>query len=159
MAVVSSIIRLTILRHGDAPFNHSSGERALSELGRAQTEQVVRQRIEELSTTSLIICSPSRRARETLAIASKTLGYTGELLFDDCLRSESSISAVGQRFNSIEADNVLLVSHQPLVGTMIDYLTDQRGYGMAMGTSCLACLDLITFSRGCGTLNWLDSPS
>ena len=151
-------MQLYILRHGDAPFDSVSGERVLSSPGRSETAQVVQNRSDEIRNIPLIICSPVRRARETLAVVQETLSPTAEVLFDDCLRSESSIAAVEQYLDQIQQDNILLISHQPLVGTMLNYLTDQSHLGYSMGTSCLACLDLITFSRGCGTLNWLDCP-
>jgi phosphohistidine phosphatase len=173
-------VELYILRHGDAPYKTLSRERVLSEAGKAETAQVVTARATELSAVPLIVCSPVRRARETLAVVEQTLSNRPQVLFDDCLRSESSVQQVETFVDSLQADKLLLISHQPLVGHILNYLTDSSGsasgfatssafgggmgmsmsmsMGMAMGTSCLASLDLITFARGCGTLNWLDSP-
>ena len=165
-------MELYILRHGDAPYKTLSRERVLSEAGKAETAQVVTARTAELSAVPLIVCSPVRRARETLAVVEQALSNRPQVLFDDCLRSESSVQQVETFVDSLQADKLLLISHQPLVGHILNYLTDssgsassstfgggmRMGMGMAMGTSCLASLDLITFARGCGTLNWLDSP-
>ena len=151
-------MRLYILRHGDAPYDYDTGERVLSARGEQETQQIVSRYAAELADTSLIVFSPTRRARETLAVATRTLNYSGQLVFDACLRSSSSVGAVEAYFNCLEAENVMMVSHQPLVGSLLNYLTDSHSPGMMMGTSCLASLDLITFSRGCGQLNWLDTP-
>ena len=138
-------MRLYILRHGDAPYDCVSGERVLSSLGKNETREVIQRHAGELSAVPLIMCSTTRRARETLAVVTQVLAYQGELLFDDCLRSASSVSAVEARIDNLYTDSILLVSHQPLVGYLLEYLTNQSSIGMAMSTSSLACLDLSTF--------------
>ncbi len=151
-------MRLYLLRHGDAPFDHSCGERVLSEAGKTATQKIIQRHSNELVETALIVCSPTRRARETLAVLTQTLNYKNPVLFDDCLRSGSSVAAVERYSSHLEADSLVMISHQPLVGYILDYLTDRGGIGMQMGTSCLARLELLTFSRGCGSLDWLDRP-
>ncbi len=157
-------MRLYILRHGDAPYDHRCGERVLSHQGASDTQKIVRRHLAELAATAMIICSPTRRARETFSVVKQTLGDNKPVLFDDCLRSGSSVAAVGAYLDQLDSDgalagkSLLMVSHQPLVGELLDYLTDSYGVGRRMGTSCLANLDLLTFSRGCGKLNWLDYP-
>jgi len=156
-------VRLFILRHGDAPFDPVARERVLSSLGRAETDQVVRSRTAELSDIPLILCSPVRRARETLAVLQDTINPTSAVVFDDCLRSESRVDRVEKYMDALSSNqpsvnSLLFISHQPLVGHMLNYLVDDSLLGMRMGTSCLACLDLVAFSHGCGTLQWLDYP-
>ena len=159
-------MRLFVLRHGDAPYVQAAGERVLSAAGAAETRQVAAARREELQAVQQIICSPTRRARETLAAVVQefsALGesYQGEISFDDCLRSESSVAAVEQfidRLSIPDNQSVMLITHQPLVGQMVSYLADDSSLGYQMGTSCLAAFELLTFSRGCADLLWLDSP-
>ena len=151
-------MQLYILRHGDAPYNALKRERCLSAVGRTETLRIAERHATELAAVPLIVCSPVRRARETLAVLEQSLPVSAEVLFHDCLRSESRIQAVEAFMDNLNADVVLFVSHQPLVGQMLNYLTDQQSAGMAMGTSCLALLDLIAFGRGCASLRWLDCP-
>ena len=78
--------------------------------------------------------------------------------FDDVLRPESSVAAVESRVGSMLEEAVLLLGHQPLIGKILEYLTDQTGLGWSMTTSSLACLDVTAFSRGCAELKWLTTP-
>lgn len=155
-------MRIYLLRHGDAPYDESCGERSLSTLGKEQTKRVIAQHRDDLSQLELIICSPTLRARQTLAVVTETLGYQGELIFEQSLRSEGSVASVESYVDNLVGINqLLLLSHQPLIGNMLEYLTDQTGTGIgwSMSTSSLACLDAITFGRGCADLRWLTHPS
>ena len=152
-----------LLRHGDAPYHSSSNERALSFRGEEEVRDVVGQHRENLSSLDLIVCSPVLRARQTLKVMTETLdsagfGYSGELVFEDVLRSESSVTAVEEYVDSLNVEKMLLLSHQPLIGQLLDYLTDEVGLGYSMTTGTLACLDIITFGRGCGELQALTHP-
>ena len=153
-----------LLRHGDAPFESSCGERSLSSQGEIETRQVVEQHQDSLLKLQLIVCSPVLRARQTLQVLTDSLNYSGELLFEDVLRSEGSVAKV-ERYvdalvDSFNTDQILLLSHQPLIGHMLEYLTDNTGSGLgwSMGTSSLAVLDATTFGRGCAELKKLIQP-
>lgn len=153
-----------LLRHGDAPFESSCGERSLSSQGEIETRQVVEQHQDSLLKLQLIVCSPVLRARQTLQVLTDSLNYSGELLFEDVLRSEGSVAKV-ERYvdalvDSFDTDQILLLSHQPLIGHMLEYLTDNTGSGLgwSMGTSSLAVLDATTFGRGCAELKKLIQP-
>ncbi len=147
-----------LLRHGDAPFDSSCGERSLSAQGKTDTRHVVQQYLHELSQLQLILCSPTLRARQTLKILTETLNYQGELLFEDALRSEGQLSAVEHCVDALDTNQILLLSHQPLIGQILEYLTDKPGIGWSMDTSSLVCLDAIAFSRGCADMKWLTHP-
>jgi|GEM_PF-366513 len=158
-----------LLRHGDAPFDPPCGERSLSTQGEIETRKVVEQHLDLLSKLQLIVCSPVLRARQTLQILTDTLNYSGrtypgELLFEDALRSEGSVAGVERYIDalveSFNTDQILLLSHQPLIGHMLEYLTDKTGSGLgwSMGTSSLAVLDATTFGRGCAELRELIQP-
>lgn len=147
-----------LLRHGDAPYDESRGERALSRRGESDTRTVLSRRKGELDKLELILCSPVLRARQTLQVLTDSFVYQGELLFEDALRSESSIGAVEHCVDQLDVSSLLLLSHQPLIGKMLEYLTDQPGLGWSMSTSTLACLDAVAFGRGAAELKWLEHP-
>ena len=151
-------MRIFLLRHGDAPFDTSCGERSLSVQGESNTQQVVEQHRRELSQLQLILCSPTLRARQTLKTLIEVLDYQGELLFEDSLRSEGQLNAVEHCIDTLDIDQVLLLTHQPLIGQILEYLTDKTGIGWSMDTSSLACLDTIAFSQGCADMKWLTNP-
>lgn len=151
-----------LLRHGDAPFDTICGERSLSNQGKAETRIIVEQHLESLSKLNLIICSPVLRARQTLQILTETLNYSGRLLFEDVLRSEGSVSSLEQYIDTLLAsqpvDQILLLGHQPLIGQILEYLTDETGLAWSMGTSALATLEAPVFGRGCAELKSLAQP-
>ncbi|TNE77251.1 MAG: hypothetical protein EP334_07085 [Gammaproteobacteria bacterium] len=147
-----------LLRHGDAPYDEALGERALSRRGLTETCEVVERHRQDLANLELILCSPVLRARQTLSAVTETLGYRGELIFEDVLRSESSVAAVERCVDRLHVESLLLLSHQPLIGKMLEYLTDQPGLGWSMSTSTLACLDTVAFGRGVAELKWLSNP-
>tara|TARA_R110000822_G_scaffold159476_8_gene299190 strand:+ start:496 stop:951 length:456 start_codon:yes stop_codon:yes gene_type:complete len=147
-----------LLRHGDAPYDSSCGERSLSAQGETDTRQVVQQHIDVLSQLQLVLCSPTLRARQTLKVLTDTLNYQEALLFEDALRSEGHINAVEYCVETLDVERVLLLSHQPLIGQILEYLTDKPGIGWSMDTSSLACLNTITFGRGCAEMQWLTHP-
>lgn len=153
-----------LLRHGDAPFESSCGERSLSLQGEIETRQVVEQHLDPLLKLQLIVCSPELRARQTLQVLTDSLNYSGELLFEDVLRSEGCVAKVERYVDALvdffNTDQILLLSHQPLIGHMLEYLTDNTGSGLgwSMGTSSLAVLDATTFGRGCAELKKLVQP-
>lgn len=147
-----------LLRHGDAPYSGIAGERSLSAEGKNDLESILSQHRTELSGLALVLCSPVLRARQTMTVLAETLNYQGPLLFDDVLRPESSVAAVESRVNSVAEEPILLLGHQPLIGKILEYLTDQTGLGWSMTTGSLACLDVTVFSRGCAELKWLATP-
>ena len=147
-----------LLRHGDAPYDSSCGERSLSAQGETDTRQVAQQHIDVLSQLQLMLCSPTLRARQTLKVLTDTLNYQEALLFEDALRSEGHINAVEYCVETLDIERVLLLSHQPLIGQILEYLTDKPGIGWSMDTSSLACLNTITFGRGCAEMQWLTHP-
>ncbi len=147
-----------LFRHGDAPYDSSCGERSLSAQGETDTRQVVQQHIDVLSQLQLVLCSPTLRARQTLKVLTDTLNYQEALLFEDALRSEGHINAVEYCVETLDVERVLLLSHQPLIGQILEYLTDKPGIGWSIDTSSLACLNTITFGRGCAEMQWLTHP-
>lgn len=155
-------MQIYLLRHGDAPFDASCGKRSLSDQGETDTRHIVEQNLKSLSKLDLIVCSPVLRARQTLQVLTETLNYTGQLLFDDALRSESSVTNVEHYIDALlvsePVDQILLLGHQPLIGQLLEYLTDETGLAWSMGTSALATLEAPVFGRGCAELKSLAQP-
>ena len=152
-------MRLYILRHGEsAGVAASDSERPLTDLGRQQTKQVAEQARERLPELDAVLVSPKLRARQTCEIACSILEKAPEITTTGLLKPNADVEALGAFLEQREIDSALLVSHQPLAGRLLEYLTDKPGLGPVMGTSCLAALNVIAFSRGCGALEWLEAP-
>ncbi|MHA6493333.1 phosphohistidine phosphatase SixA [Pseudomonas borbori] len=135
-------MRLWLMRHGEAVAHAASdAERALTDYGREQ----VRQAAGQLDGRRLgcILVSPYRRAQQTAALVKETLDYRGELLTVPWLTPESDPREVlAQLDNFLPASELLLVSHQPLIGNLGGWLVHgHRQQPLAMATASLAELE------------------
>lgn len=153
-------MKLYVLRHGEAATTAASdSERPLTDTGANQTSQVVQRRLGHLSGLEAVFSSPKLRAVQTAEIVRKLLTSTPAITTTELIKPNADLAALGNLMDQFTGNReVMLVSHQPFVGELIDYLTDKPGTGTLMRTSCLACLDVITYSRGCATLEWLEIP-
>ena len=152
-------MKLYLLRHGAAAdYADSDSLRPLSSMGADQVRRVVSRMARQMADVQAIYSSPKLRARQTADIASQQLSMERQVAETDLIKPGGDIVQLEQFIAQQDISDVLLVTHQPFVGNLIDYLTGQPGRGYEMGTGCLACLELIAFSRGCGTLQWLERP-
>jgi phosphohistidine phosphatase len=82
----------------------------------------------------------------TQATAATSIQWSDDLVPNGSLRR---VEALLQQY---QASNVLLVSHLPLVGLLIDYLTGETA--TSMGTASLASLSMDYPAQGMATLHW-----
>ena len=130
-------MKLWVLRHGEAqPHAPRDADRALTEHGREQVLHSAEQLIGQ--PLAAIIASPYVRAQQTAQLVGEVLGL--EIRTVSWLTPDSSPLKV---LEQLEADgDVLLVSHQPLVGSLIGLL--QHGHlrsPQGMNTASLAELE------------------
>lgn len=103
-----------------------------------------------------VVSSPYLRAKQTAEIVVETLGHKGKLRFHEALTPEASFkdfSRLAREFGAEE--RVLVVGHQPTLGTFIAELVCGQGNGaieMKKGALCL-----VEFLPGAshGVLKWL----
>ena len=132
-------MKLWILRHGEAePHARRDADRNLTEHRR---QQVLRSAAHLMGQPlDCILVSPYVRAQQTAALVRDALGFSAALKTVTWLTPESDPKfAVSQL---PDAGNVLLVSHQPLVGDLISLL--QHGHcrqPQPMHTASLAELE------------------
>jgi len=132
-------VKLWILRHGEAePHARSDAERHLTEHGRGEVLRSAAQLIGQ--PISAIIASPYVRAQQTAQLVREALGFQAEIRTVPWLTPDGNPPQVLQNLDT--DDNVLLVSHQPLVGGLISFL--QHGHlrqSQPMHTASLAELE------------------
>ncbi|WP_226645387.1 phosphohistidine phosphatase SixA [Microbulbifer variabilis] len=146
---------LFILRHGKAePMYGNDAARALTERGRKQVAQVCKERAEELSSVRAIWASPFVRTQQTADIVSAHLGLP--VVTEPLLIGDTDPQQLLDRLQEQLADSfpLLLVSHQPLVGSLLNDLCGS-GNQHPMGTSSLACVSSEVWANGCAELQWL----
>lgn len=132
-------MKLWILRHGEAEAHaRTDAERSLTERGRAEVLRSAAHLIGQ--PLGAIIASPYVRAQQTARLVREALGFVPDIRTVPWLTPEGSPEQVLAHL--VAEDNVLLVSHQPLVGNLISFL--QHGHSrqpQPMYTASLAQLE------------------
>ena len=134
-------MKLWLLRHGEAePRARTDAERNLNEAGRLE----VRDSSAHLQGRNLqaILVSPYNRAQQTAEIVRQVLGFSGTLETVPWLTPESdpddALLYLGRRSEA----EILLVTHQPLVGALGGLLVNgRRDTSLPMATASLAELE------------------
>ena len=134
-------MKVWVLRHGEAePRANTDAERRLTNHGR---EQVLRSAARLLGQPlQAIIASPYVRAQQTAALVHDALGFEAAVRTVPWLTPDSDAGQVIGELDKLGLEHVLLVSHQPLVGTLVGLL--ERGHGQQpapLSTASLAELE------------------
>ena len=112
-------MKLWILRHGEAQAHaRTDAERNLTEQGRGEALRSAAHLIGQ--PVSAIIASPYVRAQQTAQLVRDALGFEPQIRTVPWLTPDSNPLHVLEKLDT--DDNVLLVSHQPLVGSLISLL-------------------------------------
>ena len=118
-------MKVWILRHGEAQAQaRTDAERNLTEHGRAEVLRSAAHLIGQ--PLGAIIASPYVRAQQTAQLVRDVLGFQPEIRTVPWLTPDGDVQRVLEKLDSDTDDDVLLVSHQPLVGSLISFL--QHGH-------------------------------
>lgn len=147
---------LFIMRHGQAEAHAASDpERALTDRGEADVRQMVASLTDDLIALEHVWTSPYRRAQQTAAIANEVLGRGAEPVLTELLVPEAKVEPLCEQIQACQESSLLLVSHMPLVGELLHYLTGAEPGRYSMGTSSVACVAFDVVAAGLGQLRWL----
>lgn len=134
-------MKLWILRHGEArPQTSSDAARELTAHGGEQ----VRGSAVHLQGLPLqkIIASPYERARQTAELVRQVLDFQQQVSIAPWLTPDSNPRQVLAELDEQDAEHVLLVSHQPLVGALTGLLVHgSYQHAQPMGTATLVELE------------------
>ncbi|WP_350615204.1 phosphohistidine phosphatase SixA [Pseudomonas sp. HY7a-MNA-CIBAN-0227] len=149
-------MKVWVLRHGEAESHaRSDAERNLTAHGR---EEVLRSAAHLIGQPiKAIIASPYVRAQQTAQLVREALGFEPGVRTEPWLTPDCSPLQVLDKLDT--DDNVLLVSHQPLVGSLISFL--QHGHlrqPHPMSTASLAELEGDFPLAGLMSLNSVKNP-
>ncbi|MFZ3281785.1 phosphohistidine phosphatase SixA [Pseudomonas sp.] len=150
-------MKLWVLRHGEAvPYGACpDSERELTDHGRQEALSSAAHLIGQPLTA--IYASPYLRAQQTAQIVREALGFEPEIRTVEWLTPEVDPDKVTDQLVSVS--NVLLVSHNPLVGNLLSYLQHGAGYPPEkVSTAGLAELESPELLIGSMTLNSLKHP-
>ena len=148
-------MQVFIFRHGQAEILAARDQdRALTPRGRQDVAQVVRYRLQELSNIERILVSPILRAQQTATIVCEHLPNK-PIEFTELLLPDADPLELCEFVDSLDLTSVLLVSHLPLVGKLVDILCGlTRGY-CTMDTATLAYVETELLVKGLGQLRWV----
>lgn len=150
-------MQLYIMRHGDAvQYARTDAERPLSELGRQQVARMLEHI--RLKPPVRVIASPYLRAQQTARILCDGLGIVPLETVDGITPDSDPFEALKQ-IDLHQADPLLMVSHQPLVGSLLGLLLEGSvSAGQMMGTASVALLSCDQVGPGLASLQWLQHP-
>ena len=134
-------MRLWLLRHGEAePQAASDAARELTTHGRKEVQQAAAQLAGRPLTA--IIASPYVRAQQTAELVRSALGFNGKVNTVAWLTPDSDPRDALKYLDERERAEVLLVSHQPLIGALGGLLVHgHRQEPLPMRTASLAELE------------------
>lgn len=134
-------MKLWLLRHGAAePYQRHDADRQLTEQGRQQVVQAAE--FVRAVGFNRVLSSPYVRARQTAELLCATLQHQGHIEIVPWLTPEDDVREVVRKLDGYSVDNLLVVAHQPLLGSLASWLIDaERGQGLPMDTASMACLE------------------
>lgn len=147
-------MKIIIVRHGEASFDAPSDhQRVLTERGIAQNQNVAEQlkawiQTLELSSPPKLWASTLVRAQQSAQTYSKILG--ADIETQPFLGPDSDPDRVIRALSKLtEHDTLVMVSHQPLVGTLVSLLEAGHPYeAYPYSTSEALCLQCELPERG-----------
>ena len=149
-------MRLFIMRHGEAAVGaDADAQRELTPEGREDIQWMANHYQAELAIIDEIWVSPYLRAQQTASIVADTLNKP--VITQEWLTPTDNPDHFVDALREIDK-TILIVSHQPMVGTLVDRLADLEPGRYRMGTGSLACIDLELIAYRCGELKWLHHP-
>lgn len=149
-------MRLFVLRHGRAePHRVDDASRELVPSGRDDVRVVV-ERQQAMLAGVCIWSSPYLRALQTAAIAADVLGLPAEPAHvTDNLTPCAQVHDLLQEMYLAKLPALLIASHQPLVGDLIEALCPNVAPTL-MKTATMAGLTLDVVAADFGRLDWLE---
>ncbi len=154
-------MELFLLRHGHAvPSAPRDSERELSSQGREDLSMVLQPLTKELNQIEKVLCSPFIRTRQTLEVAKQYLpaAVDSNITYSENLTPDANYLALASLLETMQETSVLLVTHQPLVELLLNWLCGFAPGEYRMGTSAIAAIDIDPVAAGLGELRWLKQP-
>ncbi len=135
-------MKIYLLRHGEAVHNYESDRlRPLSENGKFEIQRIGKFLKSKNVFINKIYSSPLMRAYQSADLVSKVINFGDEIIEVDFLLPEANPDEVLSFFKQVEYESVLLVTHQPLIGSLVSLLIFGRNYPLAIKKSTLICIE------------------
>jgi phosphohistidine phosphatase SixA len=142
---------LMLMRHGDALNTRPDANRGLSPVGMSEVRANAMRLLETPWRPSVIIHRPLRRAVATAELVAKCLDHRSALTTWDELVPNGDCRYLLRKLAESDDESPLLVTHQPLISTFIEYLTSAS---VRVDTAYIAGIQLDKFLPSTGQLSW-----
>ncbi len=134
------IMRVYLMRHGDAVASHPSGDRPLSDLGRQQAERIGATLHRLGIGVHRVVHSGKARARQTAELVSRAIAFDGALDPWGGLNPNDPVAPVAERLGALRGDTIV-VGHLPLLAKLVGALSTGEDQPIAeFKPSAVACL-------------------
>jgi phosphohistidine phosphatase len=152
-------MKLWLLRHGEAePTARTDAERNLTVHGRQQVREAAAQLLGR--PLQAVLVSPYVRAQQTADLVCDVLAFSGMRQTVPWLTPESDLRQTLRELDGYAFDELLLVTHQPLVGALAGLLIHgHRQQPVAMNTASLALLEGVELAAGLMALSLHKHPA
>lgn len=151
-------MKLYVLRHGEAEFlalgSRLDSDRRLTTHGRIEVASVLQAGADQIDGVDLIVASPYLRTQQTAEYV-RAAYPAAEFQTWPELVPEADLLLLSEKLQSVAHDRVLLVSHQPLVGTLLSWLCGHEPGRYPMNTASFACLEVEYPAAGLAQCLWL----
>lgn len=148
-----------LMRHGEAEQQAlTDPARELTRQGVLDSRAVVAKLIQYSPMIDVALMSPYQRAKQT---SSALRVHFPELRFDVSkdLEPEASVYDLLDKIEQLEAMQVFIVSHNPLISNLLALIVDGTlETDRHMGTSHIACVSMDIVAPGCGELLYTLTP-
>jgi phosphohistidine phosphatase len=146
-------MNLYLLRHGEAEASASTGAgRQLTEAGHQEVASVAMQFASRRLEIDACYVSPALRARQTAETFLSHIFNSPEPSIIDELSANQRAASLMLFLEQVSANNVLLVSHNPILSELLALLTKGNVDDLViLDTADLACVSLEVIGLGMGT--------
>ena len=143
------------MRHGDSSGGIPDSDRRLSDAGIEQVISSSKIHIGVISGIDAVYSSPYRRAQQTASLMIGDLEFKNglEINFNDDLMPSGNILSLTALLEKKLKQRILFVSHMPILGNLVDFLTGNTG--TFLNTGSVASLSMDYPGEGLASINWI----
>ncbi len=152
-------MKVYLCRHGEAMAQGpTDAERALTERGRLEVMALWQTLSEEGVRIDRLIASPYRRAQQTALCIARVYGGMEQEACGYLVPEAHPEQLLDWLIRQPEGDNLLLVSHMPLVSLLTGIWTGDPASRPGFRVGAVAALEVEVAAAGGARLRWLRAP-
>jgi len=145
---------LYLLRHGEAEQGWPDEERRLNDAGRREVNIALDAALPHMQLPDRIFHSGLVRARQTAELAAQRIGFPGKLEIIAGCDPGGDPAKASANLRQEKWNTALLVTHNPFVENLVDYLANSQP---RIRTGCIVGLSCDALKPGFCSLLWIHS--